>query len=192
MSSPSNCNNYSYKTITLQPNEQFTLPPGAEIVGISNPLYVTSTCELPTNLEIPTCYEFIIAGSCNLSPDRQNWEPDNTFFNAFYIDGVKYPLTNTGLDFGSGTQVPIPATVIANFNTALSDASLSSIITQEQVVMIEECAVGTDNGWIISIKVKTIPSIGDNLQLELRTDPSSQAPVTSAYVLVTPSQTPCP
>lgn len=66
-----------YKTYTLQPNEQFTLPPGSELIGSTSVANLESTCTIPT-LEDIACYELYIAGANDNNSESQPFENDSS------------------------------------------------------------------------------------------------------------------
>jgi hypothetical protein len=78
------------KTVTLQPNEPFNLPPGAILLGATDLNNLKSTCPLPTDLEEFECYGFVTFDS--------NCGDDSGFaasiLEGINIGGVKYPFTN--------------------------------------------------------------------------------------------------
>ena len=48
--------NYVTRSVTLQPNEPFNLPPGAELISATDINSLTSTCPLPSTLEPLECW----------------------------------------------------------------------------------------------------------------------------------------
>lgn len=48
--------NYVYRSVTLQPDEPFNLPPGAELISATDINSLTSTCPLPSTLEPLECW----------------------------------------------------------------------------------------------------------------------------------------
>lgn len=67
-----------YNSITLQPGEQFILPPNAELVGAESIADIDSTCTLP-ELDDVDCYTAIIAFAGNDGSVSQAWEIQGLF-----------------------------------------------------------------------------------------------------------------
>ena len=77
-----------YKSITLQPGEMFTLPPGGELLGATSSDELESTCDLP-ELEELDCY---VASLATLSisqsgSDTVFWGHDESDTGAAQILG---------------------------------------------------------------------------------------------------------
>ena len=91
---PSNCN--VYKTITLQPGESFTLPPGAELVAADDATSITSVndCAPTDDLEEYVCCAVTIAETKEIN--RQALYYYEIFLQGIRIGEVNYPFTPAG------------------------------------------------------------------------------------------------
>lgn len=167
-----------FKSVTLIAGEQFTLPPGAEIVsstaGIDN---IKSTCAIPDTLEVPVCYKFRFSGADNdNSDDTENWEVDTNFaVNGIVLFGIYYP-------FALVVPGSYPA---ATFETEMiSLPGFDGLFTS-----FSRTFGGSGNafrGWTNEVRFLTIPSVGDNMEFKISTMVQYQSPFsgtpTIAYV----------
>jgi hypothetical protein len=98
----------SIQAITIQPGEPFNLPPGAEILSVSNINSLTSSCPLPNNLEEPECYILSFAAVERIGNDRPPYQGSSagdgfgkTFFlRGVYAAGNLYPINITASSEG--------------------------------------------------------------------------------------------
>ena len=88
--------NCIYRAVTLQAGESFVLPPGAELLGVSDIGNITSTCNTD-NLEEALCYtmEFGVSENESSSPVLE----DNDYNLYFVVDGTEYQIIN---ELGAG------------------------------------------------------------------------------------------
>lgn len=150
MAVPTPC---TYKTVTLTPDEQFTLPPGAEIVSASDINSISSTCPIPTNLETPSCYGIVIAAHQDSTGGTEVWVgpgDDNIIFTGVYLNDLFYSFSSPILY--NGTNI-ITALQNLPFGPAMTDFCTSS-----------EDDLGNDSRKTYII-FNTVPSIADNMQL---------------------------
>ena len=150
MASTTSSTNCIFKSVTLAANEQFSLPPGAEIVSASGGLdSFNSTCPKPTSIETPQCYGFVIAANeGTYGSHTEPFEETQIFFTGLAVNGTSYPFSNqTGFDAGA-------------VSTAMGTTSIGSVFSGFAV------ADNSDRyGWHQYIVFKTIPSIAKNLEL---------------------------
>lgn len=175
-----------YKSVTLAAGEQFTLPPGAEIVSASAGLdSIKSTCALPDTLEEPVCYKFRFSGS---EPDDgnsfRNWELDDNFIvRGIVVNGISYDFANDIKLSESG-----PSAFIGTWNTALNGIpQFNGLFTflNGNPVFGDEAPGGNNNGFTIQLAFSVIPSIGDNLEMKSLTIANFQSPNTGATYIYT-------
>lgn len=144
---PSTC---VYHSVTLQPGEQFNLPPGATIVGASGGLSsFDSTCPKPATLETPLCYTFLF--SLNIpaghSPNLEYNDAQTTSLRIFDVDYTV--ATNT-------------APTGAEFNAAIAAAGLTSLITLTAFL-----ASATGERWEWQMTLSTLPSIAASMSIHI-------------------------
>ena len=145
----------TFHTVTLLPGEQFNLPPGAEVISITDSGAITSNgCANLDNIETPVCYGFVIASHDDTDSDTQVWVGDgsnpNIFYIGVYLGDIYYPFTaSAGYD---GTAII----------TQLEALSFGSIMTGFCTSTSNDGTADSKKSYII---FNTIPSIGDNLKL---------------------------
>lgn len=143
--------NCIYRSITLAANEEFTLPPGAEIIGSSNINSITSTCPLPTNLEQLGCYGFVVVAATGVNGgETEVWEDTQITFLGLNYDGIDYPFVSAvGYDGASIiTQISL-----LPFGAAFSNFCISS------------CDETGNQSLKFYVIFNTFPSIAQNLKL---------------------------
>lgn len=164
-----------YKSVTLAPNEQFNLPPGATLVGASNTSAITSTCPIDA-LEELDCYVVIIPTSGLREPTPMNL--DIADIDGFYLGGVK-----TSFSSPVGTSY----TDLPNMlQTQLSTTSLSGALSDICRVWRDR---STKEGECAYIFFRTIPSVANNLTFSVAgshpgnsfTTPNSAGPFALEY-----------
>jgi hypothetical protein len=167
-----------FKSVTLIAGEQFTLPPGAEIVsstaGVDN---IKSTCPLPDTLETPVCYKFRFSGADDdNSGDTENWEVDTNFaVNGIVLSGIYYPFASVVPGSYPATTFQTEMTSLPGFNGLFTSFSRTFAGSG-----------GANRGWTNEVRFLTIPSVGDNLEFKISTRVEFQSPFsgtsTVAYV----------
>jgi len=83
-----------YKSITLTPGEQFTLPPNAELVGASSPADLESSCDLPS-LATLECFELVVFGADEAGSQGRPYEKDDSsdlVIRKLVVSGVEYDI----------------------------------------------------------------------------------------------------
>ena len=154
----------TYATVTLQPGEQFTLPPGAEIISVSNLANVSSSCEIPTNLETLACYIIAINAADDANSQSPAWSNDTTTLNGIFVGGTFYSF---GLNLGDwiGAGGDVETNNLQNWIT--THATLSTILT------CTGSASGQDSpgtrGGVGTICFKTIPSLASDMYIKVST-----------------------
>lgn len=106
-----------YKSVLLQPNEQFTLPPGAELIAAESADDLDSTCDLPTTDTIECYTSFILLGG-NEGTDSQAWEIEEG------VSGGDVKLMGFATRNGSSTT-------ITNFTSPYTFSSLTGMSPNE-------------------------------------------------------------
>ena len=146
-----------YKSVTLQTGEQFVLPPGATLIGAESIDDLDSTCELPV-LEGLTCYIARLGANDDETEDIFLREDGLTTIEGIYLNNVYYPFTSTYS----------PDSSLSYFNAPALLAELQTVIPG--VVQYNHSYYNTNpaDSSITFIQIKTVPSIGDNLQLYLK------------------------
>ena len=159
-----------YKSITLQPGESFTLPPGAILLGATDSTALTSNngCLNLDNLETPQCYYFRFSGADEDDPGRtENWDQSNFYVDGFYVGDTYYPSS-----LGGG----IPSTP---FWTLILNALPGVFTNINSAYDYDPVFLGASRGWSATLTFDTIPSIGDNLRFSISTIAIAQGVVPS-------------
>jgi hypothetical protein len=175
-----------YKSVPLAAGEQFTLPPGAEIVSASAGLdSIKSTCALPDTLEEPICYKFRFSGSePNDGLSARNWElADNFYVRGIVVNGITYDFANDIQLSESG-----PSSLIGTWSAALNGIpQFNGLFTflNGNPVFGDEAPGGNSNGFTIQLAFSVIPSIGDNLQMKSFTSANFQYPLNGTTFVYT-------
>ena len=143
----------TYHTVTLQPGEQFNLPPGAVIVSVTDPGAITSVsdCANLDNIETPQCYIVAVG-----KPDcPSNMCRANVF--GYILNGVEYP-------FSSPIYVNTDQDAIADSITAsaIGGAAIIQLCSGNKYLHQADAGNPGDTWWYT---ISTIPSIGNNLAL---------------------------
>jgi len=160
------------KAVTLLPGESFTLPPGATLIGASNPANITSTCPLPT-LETLACFVAMMGGTDSDSAEDTYWEPDSRArLVGFDLSGVRtlFPSPVGGVNGcydGPG--------MITQLQTALP-----AIIFADSGAKVEDSPLGDVGSCLSYILIQTIPSVANNLRLVF----TSTGPISGGTELV--------
>ena len=152
------------KSVTLQANEEFVLPPGAELIAVSNIDNITTTCNVD-NLEELQCYVTVI-GVVNEDDHRHYLEEgvSPTHIDGFYLNGVFtefstpfYSDADTGFyDLSalfSELQSKLPGIIAGNFYYGSGP--------------VPGFSPNSEN----LLQIRTVPSIADNLFLHINTKP---------------------
>lgn len=141
-----------YHTVTLQPGEQFNLPPGAVLVGATGGLSsFDSTCEKPETLEEPLCYQMLF--SLNVANSSSpNLEYNDNQTTSLGILGTEYVVANNNL----------PS--LSTINAAIASAGMTGVITNVSLSIVPP---GSSLRWEFVLYLKTIPSIADEINIHI-------------------------
>lgn len=154
------------RSVTLQPNEEFILPPGAELISVSDIGNITTTCNVD-NLEELQCYVCVLGINDDETADRYFKEGNpggmgDTFIKGFYLND-------------SYTEFPSP--LFPHHETGFFDASQLLSLLQSYIPGIisgnwyYENPNGAPpmgepkNATATLLQIKTIPSIAENLYI---------------------------
>lgn len=166
-----------YKAVKLKQNEQFTLPPGAELVAADRVEDLDSTCTLP-ELEDMACYELVISGA---ETDGSPSEPYD-IAGGFFLEG---------LYVAGGLHV-----MSVSVNThGIFDLSMVVPIIQDKFPMLQDIIFtfgrdsGGDRGGTSSLCFKTIPSVAADTFLVAATSYPAGGGSTSFRVYAQPRGT---
>jgi len=180
-----------YKSITLAAGEQFTLPPGAELVASSAGIAaVKSTCALPDTLEEPVCYKFKFSGAEQDGGNAtQNWSDAGNFqVKGIVVNGIFYSFPNIIYLTQSGT-----ARQALTWSDAMNGipqfSGLFTFLNGDPVYGDENDTPGA--GFTYQVAFNTIPSIGDTLEFQSSTVTETQAPFSGLTTIVYTKGTRC-
>lgn len=157
-------------SITLQPGTSFILPPGAVIIGTSNITSLTSTCADLTQIETPECYIAKVVLFNNSNGAGEFFEASGSNGAAYQclygysLNSADYPIgTCTGAVGGYYSTGLNPNGINGNPTGFMGKlkAALPAITSYN--------GLGTSDGssynYLFVYQIKTIPSIGDNLEI---------------------------
>jgi len=170
-----------YKSVTLAAGEQFTLPPGAELVASSAGIAaVKSTCALPDTLEEPVCYKFKFSGGENEnSSSAQNWEQDDNFkVKGIFVNGLYYPFANLIQLGGLTSSSSLSSTWLTALNSIPQFNGLFTFLNGNPQYG-NEGAFG--NGFTLQVAFSVIPSVGDSFEFVSFTSTQYQAPFSGEF-----------
>lgn len=149
-----------YQTITIPSNGQGYIPSGATIVGIDNPssLTISSGC---VDLDVPDyiCYAFISLTQNDSGSATEPLQHDNVTYDGLMAGGTKYTFSSPiAYDNIGDPAIGIGARIkgIPDIGNVFSDIFVSN----------EGDGSYGNRTYIL---FKTIPEIGDSLQLIART-----------------------
>jgi hypothetical protein len=149
-----------YQSITLQPNEQFVLPPGATLVAATDTaqLSTSNNCLDLNNVESFECYAVMFTKTLENAGQTPAYATIDIY--GIRIGEVNYPFTpgfslqgylTTGIG-GTGN-----ITAITQLRNAIDTTPLGGIITDINIIQY----IGTnDNELAWKVIFKTVPSIG--------------------------------
>lgn len=148
--------------ITLAPGENFVLPPGASIIGVSDIDNLSSDCIDLSSLEEATCFVTSLASrSADSDGHSEFFEKDQQSVYGFYLNNV-YTAFDTPV-INSGSLGSFDMSVIYGKLKAAIPAILTGAVTYDADV---------DNGTRSNLSIKTFASIARNLQLYVETSAS--------------------
>lgn len=142
-----------YQSITLQAGETFILPPGAEVVSVTDVTNITSEndCLDLTNVEEVECYGVIFGDSNESGPSQPIVVYSTVNIYGFRIDDVDYPFT-TSFTANSSTTA-----IVSAFNSTVFGPLITGVAT--------ELVSDSNRGNVKYIAFKCIPSITNDMYL---------------------------
>lgn len=150
------------KTITLQPGEQFVLPPGAEFVGATSVDELDSTCDDDLEGEELLCYALAFGNAEDDGNNGQIFEStdtSNTPVVGIKFNGTEYLFSTPFYANGSGLYN------LTGMITAINGTAAGAVIFNASSAFNWQ----GDNGVMSYIVFKTLPSIATKLQLMMST-----------------------
>ena len=174
------------KSVTLQANESFVLPPGATLIAATDPKLITVSpdgCTPIDNLETLKCYAYRFSGQLGRDSNRtQNWElqEDNFFVEGIVINDVYYPFASSIQGWQNYTSFQSVIDTVTQFSGIIT--AFSNGMEADSYVNL-----GGNSGWTNVVYIKTVPSIANTLLFKISTVVQNQASVpggssTVAYV----------
>lgn len=151
-----------YKTISLQAGEKFAIPSNGELVSVSDPTLIESTCPLPV-LDEFGCYAFVFGNGEDDGDDDQIFEAanySNTPVKGIVFNDVVYNFPSDFPATPGGGTYDLPAII-----TAINSTSLGTLIFDASAAINNQ----NDEGVMSYIVFKTTASIADNLFLNMFT-----------------------
>lgn len=169
--------NTLYKSINLESGEQFTLPPGAELISATNIAELESTCNLGT-LEDLNCYAFVFGNAEDDGNDDQLFEA--TEHANTPVVGIKF--NDTIYTFSSPfNAIPDYGVYdLANLITAINGTSAGNLLFEAS----SSNWLRGDKGTVSYIVFKSTPSIIKNLYLIMQTPGSGGSSIITFYIPV--------
>lgn len=174
------------KSVTLQVNESFVLPPGATLIAATDPKLITVSpinCTPTDNLETLKCYAYRFSGADgdSFSSRKENWEgpgDDNFNIDGITVSDIYYPFTSSFQAWQNSTSWATALNGIPQF---------SGIFTNITQAFNLDTSSGANRGWTVLVTLKTVPSIANNMFFNISTLINGQTTVpdgtyTKAYV----------
>lgn len=160
--SPTTC---IYNTISISPSTSFVLPPGATIISVSDITSIASSCADLNNLETPECYIAKVVLFDNTNGAGEFFEADGyQCLYGYSLNSVDHAIgTCTGAVGGYYSTGINPNGINGNPTGFMGQlkAALPAITSYN--------GLGTNDGstynYLFVYQIKTIPSIGDNLEI---------------------------
>lgn len=151
-----------YKSVLLQPGEQFTLPPGAELISASDTDSISSTCDI-SNLQGLNCYTFVFGNAGSDGNDSQLFESEtagesNVKAIGISVNGTDYLFSSPQLSRDDDGRYLDPDLINAINSTAAGQVLLNAIYGYWQM---------GENGTINYITFQGAPSVAQGLSLIL-------------------------
>lgn len=166
----------TYKSVTLQPGEVFTLPPGATLVSATDVNAITSTCAIPT-LETLECYCLRVIIQNDTGGATEPFQYNAVKTNGLWVGETFYPWAD-----GDGTIQNFSDIQDHMFEWMAAMPSIGGLFSGFCQTNQSEGSYG--DGFTLCFK--TIPSIGNNLKLEYQTYDHMQGP--SNLVVLIPAE----
>lgn len=157
-----------YNTVSVNPGTSFILPPGASIISVSDVNSVTSECADLTNLETPECYIAKIVVYNNDNGAGEWFEADGyQCLYGYSLNGTDHPIGTCTGPIGGYYSTGISGATNANPTGFMGQLKAAlPVITSYN-------GIGTSDGstfnYLFVYQIKTIPSIGDNLEIIVNT-----------------------
>lgn len=153
--------NKIYKSIVLQPGEQFILPPGAVLVSSTNVAATRSSCNDLSNIEDLECYTFVFGNAASDGDETQ-------LFEAFLFPVVGFRIGGAYYNF----DTPVFSHEDSSPKGQYDLTSLVSIINTKTGGVLVNPTLGEhnegDHGIIEFITFRTIPSLAATMELVMR------------------------
>jgi len=161
-------------SITLAVGENFTLPPGASIISVSDVASIQSDCLDISSLEGRACYCFQILFTEERGDTTPVYKNNNVDVHGLYIASTKqfYPFTSSLAGIGS---------ILANISTSIpTTPSLGSMFTN---ICVNYDEGARDRGQVVNVCFEILPSIGDDLFMKTSTSAFLDPDFESYYYL---------
>lgn len=150
-----------YTSITLSAGESFVLPPGATVIGASDPGALTSVndCLDLSNLETPECFGFTFLETNETNNDVGF---DVVYLQGLSIDAVGYPFSSAlAVDSGSFCNGCVPSALVNNFRNRVQALSIGVLFSNFNGYS-DDWGGSNDKANVYTLCWKTIPSFGTN------------------------------
>jgi hypothetical protein len=153
-----------YKSVSLLPGEEFTLPPNATLISSTDTASLTSTCDI-ADLEELACYAFVFGNAGDEGGDNQLFEASNVDESSVPARGIYsgnkfYPFNE--LVFPQDDSGIYPISLIDSINTT----TLGQVIFSAKIM---NDVNSNDHGTMSFITFKALPSMASSLQLSFFT-----------------------
>lgn len=150
-----------YKSVTLQPGEPFTLPPGAVLISAESPDDISSTCDI--DLEELACYTFVFGNAASDGNNSQLFESEtagksNVKVIGISVNGTDYLFSSPQLSRDDDGRYLDPDLINAINSTAAGQVLLNASYGYWQM---------GENGTINYITFQGAPSVAEGLSLIL-------------------------
>lgn len=172
-SCPTDYSNCTYKSVTLSAGENFILPPGAEIISVTDPTVLQSEngCfdDQLANLPESACYFIEVSDSDCPSSGVENL--NSIYITGFYVGNIFYPFTAGAIEVDSERISMFPG-----FLNPSGNINNSRFFKEFQLIfgpLSFKTATqqhDSDYGSTIWYVLKIPKEIGDNLKISTTSD----------------------
>jgi hypothetical protein len=160
-------------SITIQPGENFVLPPGAEIIGSTDVDSITSSCVDLTNVEEPELFIALVPTFNNSNGIGEFFESDSAAGDGQFVTGHSLNKVDTFYSFKGAPGDGYYGTALLLSQDLTNIPALNQLISVVPGIFAGN-GYTTNNGSsanrLYIWQIKVLPSIGKNLEVLFGTD----------------------
>ena len=154
-------NNCVINTVTLQPNTNFVLPPGATIIGTSDKTALDSPCVDLTKVQEVACYVARLASYGN-TVGSEYFKSYNQYLQGVYLNNQLIPFN--GGDISSANETNY------TFNMDVVMAKLKEIVPSISYTTYNTVLHANPDNNLTFLLIKALPSVAETLKISMFTN----------------------